>query len=392
METSDVACSNWTDAFLDEMRTVGDPLADDAVTALFASQGTYSVWDLMKTLVGNDQPPPDKLPRELRGSLEEASRIPPADPTAVEGGQKLFAAHGPEILMVLAFYSLPASYAAGKGVQVLYRSGYLNNRPNHRLFETTQMVMDVMLPGGLNAAGRGVRSAQKVRLMHAAIRHLIVNDPENPWQKGWGLPINQEDLAGTLMVFTWLILEGLEKLGIEAGPEEQQGYLETWKVIARLIGIREELIPADVVQARSLCAKIQTRQVAICPEGKAMTDALLSLTEHKLPPGPLRHWPAALMRHFLPEKVADGFEIPMHRFDKMLLSRVTELRKKSDPALEAVGPRLWAVREFALLFMRMLVTAELGGKRTPFILPTTLYHGWAKAHQPSLWEQLTRKI
>lgn len=380
----------WTDAFLDEMRQTGDPPADEVVATLFATGGVYRVWDLMKMLVENDHPAPEQLPPEMQQYLAATSAMAPVDPALVAGGQRLFERYGPEILLVLACYSLPASYAARKGVQVLYRTGYLNNRANHRLFETTQMVMDVMVPGGLDPAGRGIRTVQKVRLLHAATRRLIVNDPERPWDPDFGVPINQEDLAGTLMVFTYIIIDGLEKLGIAPTAEEQQGYMETWKPIARILGIREELIPASMPAAKELCDTIQRRQVQSCPEGKAMTDALVQMMEHKQPPGPWRQWPAALMRHFLPPDVADGFGLPRHAFDEHVLERAVDFRKELESMSGDLPRRLWLVRKFALSMIQGFVTLELGGKRTPYIIPTTIHHGWAKAHTPSLWEQLRR--
>lgn len=380
----------WTDAYLDEMRQTGDPLADNVVAALFESGGVFRVWDLMKTLVQNDHPAPEQLPPELREYLAATGSLPPVEDRLVEGGQRLFEKYGPEVLMVLACYSLPASYAARKGVQVLYRTGYLNNRPNHRLFETTQMVMDVMVPGGLAADGRGVRTAQKVRLMHAATRRLIVNDPERPWDQDFGVPINQEDLAGTLMVFTYIIIDGLEKLGITPAPEDQQGFLETWKVIARIMGIQEALIPATMADAKELCDTIQRRQVQSCPEGKAMTGALLELMEHHQPPGPWRSWPVALLRHFLPPDVADGFGLARHDLEEKILDRAAEFRKELEGMGGDLPRRLWLVRRFALSLIQMLVSVELGGKRTPYIIPTSIHHGWAKAHTPSVWQQLRR--
>ncbi len=389
MTAGETPAGKWTDAFLDEMRQTGDPPADDVVAGLFESGGVFQVWDLMKTLVQNDHPAPEKLPPPVRDYLAATSRIPPVEDNLIQGGQRLFERCGPEILMVLACYSLPASYAARKGVQVLYRTGYLNNRPNHRLFETTQMVMDVMVPGGLAAAGRGVRTSQKVRLLHAATRRLILHDPENPWDPEFGIPINQEDLTGTLMVFTYIIIDGLEKLGIRASPEEQQGYLETWKVIARILGIREELIPGNMAEAKLLCDTIQRRQVQACPEGKAMTSALLQMMEHHQPPGPWRRWPAALMRHFLPADVADGFGLPVYNFEEHLLEHAAHFRSEMES--RGGGPvRLWLVRKFALSCIQCLVSMELGGKRTPFIIPTSIHHGWAQAHTPGVWEQLRK--
>ena len=65
--------------------------------------------------------------------------------------------------------------------------------------------------GALDAGGAGIRSAQKVRLMHDAVRHLIL---EHGWDPALGLPINQEDQLGTLLTFSAVILDGLRKLGL----------------------------------------------------------------------------------------------------------------------------------------------------------------------------------
>src|SRR5262245_15657081 len=80
-------------------------------------------------------------------------------------------AMGPEIIMTLFCYGLPSCYAAAKGVQVLALTTRLFSNPTRRVIETAQMVVDVMAPGGLAARGRGIRTAQKVRLMHAAVRY-----------------------------------------------------------------------------------------------------------------------------------------------------------------------------------------------------------------------------
>lgn len=389
--TNGAAEMQWSDAFLDEMREVGDPLADDLIEPIFKGGGALSVWNVMKTLVANDQPLPTDLPPGMQEYLAKTSAIPPVDPELVAGGQELFAALGPEILMILAFYSLPASYAARKGVQVLYRSGYLANRPNHRLFETTQMVMDVMTPGGLNGDARGVRAAQKVRLMHAATRYLIRHDPERPWAAELGLPVNQEDLAGTLMVFSWLILDGLDKLAIDTTPRQRQGFLETWKVIGRLMGVREELIPADVDGAKELCERIQRRQMQVCEEGRKMTQALLKMTEDKMLPGPWRAWPAVLMRHFLPEQVSDGFEIPKSWIRQKILHSIVEHRRSHPEKPYTKNMEAHLLHKVALIWIRSIVSLELGGKRSPFILPTNLHHGWASSRFPSLWQQLMRR-
>src|SRR5688572_8391504 len=215
-----------TDAILDAARLRGDALADDTVAAVFKAGDTAAVARLLSTLMRDDQEPRHLAPavadylKQTGGSIERG-------PELAAAGERIFAEHGPEVMMLLCCYSLPSSYAARKGVQVLHRTAYLAKRPNRRLFETAQFIVDVMSPGGLGPGGRGIRTAQKVRLMHASIRHLIQNDPAAPWDvQELGVPINQEDLLGTPMTFTWLILDGLARLGVRLTPQEQQAYLE----------------------------------------------------------------------------------------------------------------------------------------------------------------------
>src|SRR4051794_29725123 len=111
--------ARWSDAFLDAAREKGDPLADAAVASLFAEGDINAVNQLMRTLVLNDGLPPEKLPPVIRDYLAATSALRPLDPEKVRLGEDLFGLYGPECLMVLGFYSLPASYAAKKGVQVL---------------------------------------------------------------------------------------------------------------------------------------------------------------------------------------------------------------------------------------------------------------------------------
>src|SRR5690606_12090296 len=156
--------AQWTNQRLDELRQVGDEAADATVGELFANQGIEAVNELMRTLVTNDGLPSEELPTVISTYLANTAHVPEMDSAKVRLGEEVFGVLGTEILLILGFYSLPADYAAKKGVQVLYRTGRLITTPIRRVFETTQMVVDVMSPGGLSPQGKGVRSAQKVRL------------------------------------------------------------------------------------------------------------------------------------------------------------------------------------------------------------------------------------
>ena len=272
----------WTDQYLDSMRQIGDPEADQAIAAVFAesNQQAQAVLNVIESLVRNGAPTPENLPPALHGYLAMTSRVPPPVLPRVKIGEDAFAEHGPEILCLLGCYSLPAAYGARRGAQVLVRTGQLTERTHHRLMVTSQMVLDVMGPGGLALGGRGIRTAQKVRLMHAAIRHLLLHSTRAPWDLAdLGLPINQEDLAGTLMTFSWQIMDGLSQLGLPLEAEEQEAYLDSWKAVGHLMGVHPTLIPQNIADAKILTDTIERRQIAASPEGKDLAQALLQMME-----------------------------------------------------------------------------------------------------------------
>jgi hypothetical protein len=280
-------------------------------------------------------------------------------------------------------------------VQVLHRTAYLAKRPNRRLFETAQMIVDVMSPGGLGPGGRGLRSAQKVRLMHAAIRHLILADATRPLDTAaLGMPINQEDLLGTLMTFAWIVLDGLARLGVRLTPAEQQAYLEAWLVVGGLMGIEPELLPATVADAQAVTALIERRQVAESPEGREMMAALLHMMQANVPAA-FQTVPACLIREFLPPDVATFLGVPSHRFEEELIRLAQHALQPLERFLDMESRRHALVRAFSLHLLRWMITVDLDGRPTRFRLPESLHQGWELAppdSEESFWDKLKHRL
>lgn len=379
-----------TDAILDAARLRGDALADDTVAAVFKAGDTAAVARLLSMLMRDDQAPGDLAPavadylQQTGGSIERG-------PELAAAGERIFAEHGPEVMMLLCCYSLPSSYAARKGVQVLHRTAYLAKRPNRRLFETAQFIVDVLSPGGLGPGGRGVRTAQKVRLMHAAIRHLILSDAASPWDvRELGVPINQEDLLGTLMTFTWLILDGLARLGIELTPRDQQSFLETWLVVGGLMGIEPALLPRTVADAKAVTELIERRQVAASPQGQEMTAALLGMMQTNMP-HPFKSMPGCLIREFLPPNVATFLGIPSHPLREEMIRLADKALRPLERFVDYEARRHALVRTFSVHLLRWMLKIELDGQPARFAIPDALQEDWQIA-PPDSEESFWRKI
>ena len=367
----------WTNAFLDEMRTIGDPEADQAMAVVFEEGGrqAQAVLDVIESLVKNSDPTPDNLPRALHAYLEKTSRVPPPVLPNVKLGEDAFADHGPEIFCLLACYSLPAAYGARKGAQVLARTGQITERAHQRLMLTSQMVLDVMRPGGLAANGRGIRTAQKVRLMHAAVRHLLLNSTRSAWDlNDFGFPINQEDMAGTLMTFSYHILHGLDQLGLPFTPEEQEAYLQSWQAVGHLMGVRPELIPRTVADAKQLTAIIEARQIAPSPEGKQLLQATLQMMDHASPK--FTHGiPPAVMRYLLPPNVSDFLAVPHSTVHKWVLATMIGFARTIDTLTRRRRWRAAVFRTVTVHLVQWMLDLELG-RPARFEIPLELATAW----------------
>ncbi|MBZ4419462.1 oxygenase MpaB family protein [Myxococcus sp. RHSTA-1-4] len=381
-----MAPSFWTHASLDALRMHGDPLADSVIERLFTEGRVDAVNFLMRALVSNDDLPSSQLPPYVLDYLARTSAdLPAIDAEHLRRAQALFGLFGPEIMAVLGFYSLPASYAARKGVQVLDRTGYLRKAPVRRLFETAQFVVDVMSAGGLEAGGRGLRTAQKVRLMHAAVRHLILQDTARPWDAAeLGMPINQEDMAGTLMTFSYVVLEGLKALDIALSSRQQEAWLHAWGAVGHVLGLEPRLIPSNMEEARELTFLIRERQIAPSSEGVVMTHSLMEGLK-ELVPGPLHGLPASLIHFFLDQdqwrglNVADMLQVPRPDWTAVIPEGLRYVGGFVGWMGDRTPVAARLLRFVSRDFVAAMVRAGNGGPRATFSLPEELQSKWLLA-------------
>ena len=379
--------SKWSDALLDPMRELGDPLADGPVAAVLERGGADAVNALMQTLVRVDQPVPEEMPDEIRAYLVETLPLPDwADMGKIERGQQLFETWGLEIACCLFCASRPSAYAAAKGVQVLYLTARLATDPRRRVMETGQFLIDVGNVGGLDENGKGRRAIQRVRLMHAAVRHLIKARNEltpGMWHPDWGTPINQEDLAGTRMSFSYVFCEPMCRLGVRVPAEDVEAYLHLWNVIGHLLGVRDELLVHDIADATALVDAIRRRQFEASPQGQELTRALLELMDELIPVHRLDGTIPPLIRHLIGDETADLLLIPKSD----LADHLGPLARLANwffvhvlGQIERDLPRYQLASRMAAPFGRDLLDTglklERGGDRASFDMPEHLARKW----------------
>jgi uncharacterized protein (DUF2236 family) len=366
----------WTEELLNALREQGDPLADETVGRLFEEGKVPAANALMKQLVVNEQLSVELLAPPLRDYFLQSGQLPRwADMRLVRRGEELFGRYGPHILAALFCASLPSCYAAVSTSRVLSLTARLETDPYRRIVETTQMIVDVMAPGGLATGGRGLRSVQKVRLMHAAVRHLIRQ--RGAWKPEWGQPINQVDLAATLLTFSTIVLRSLERMGCELTDAERRAYYHPWRVVGHVMGIDERLLPETPEEGARLQQVLERRLYGASPEGQTLTRALLQLMEHVTPGNIFDGMPATMMRYLLGNETADLLAVPSSSWTRLMVGPLRLLGWVSDGMVDLQGP---LGTRLAGLFGRRLVEGlfwvNRGPERVPFRLPTGLRTSW----------------
>ncbi|MAT05065.1 MAG: hypothetical protein CL424_08480 [Acidimicrobiaceae bacterium] len=315
-----------SDDELDRWRTIADPPADAAVAAYFSTVDDDTPGRLFGHLVRHTQLPPEDRVPAIAEFFETASLRPDwVDDDAVARGQSFFDRLVSHQFAALYFASLPSSYAAAKGVQVLHMTGRLRTDTERRLNETAQFLMDISAPGALAPGGVGIDRILHVRLMHAAVRWMIANDPQvrrvddlDPprvllpdliWSASWGLPGNQEDLVGTWLTFTSQVYATFDASGVEYTDRDLTDHLHMWRLVGHHLGVAPQLVPSTRDDADALRRTIWRRQQAPSASGVAMTEALLAQANHHMP---RLAWPIipTTFRHFLGDEVADMIELP----------------------------------------------------------------------------------
>ena len=376
---------------LDALRELGDPLADAAVAAYFADVEAHAPGELFARLVRHVHLPVEEQVPAVRTFFAEASQRPDwVDEPAVARGQEFFNRLVSHHFAALYLASLPNSYAAANGVQVLRMTGRLQTDTQRRLNETAQFLLDTAAPGAMEVGGAGVDRVLHVRLMHAAVRWMIRHDPSVAhvddlappaveggalvWSESWGLPTNQEDLLGTWLTFTVVVYDAFDASGVDYDQQNVADHLHLWRLIGHHLGIDPRLVPVTRADAALLRERIFARQQHPCGAGKAMTAALVAQAHGRMPRFAWPLMPTAF-RHFLGDPVSDMIGLAPANWTRHLLT----VMSAGTRVLTRGGERNPVHARLSAFIGRHLMDGILretrGGDRPAYRIPTHLAGG-----------------
>ncbi|MFE7603482.1 oxygenase MpaB family protein [Streptomyces sp. NPDC057494] len=307
----------FTEASMDALRRTGDELADATVATLFArgEVGTFNT--LMRYVSTAGSPLPDGLPDVAREYLH-ATSAPPSwvDWGEMEKARLFFIDNNVHISTALSFASMPACYLVPHVAKLLSATHGLKY-PSKRMAETGQFTVHLMQPDAFEAGSRFIPAAQKVRLLHASIRHHLRR--EDRWDvEGLGVPICQEDMIGGQMFFSMLVLDSLHRLGIHMSSEGADAYLYAWRVVGAMLGVDQDAVPKTLDEARRFLDLYMIRHMGPSPEGVHLTRQLIDLYEEVVPGTFFDPIVSALIRHLVGDTCGDWLDVPRTPWDTVV--------------------------------------------------------------------------
>jgi len=360
--------NRWTNEFLDSMRHETDPVADEIARGFFRSfpsekEGVGALFTLKKRYLDVwDAPMPKDLAPAIGDFFDKPVEYPPwVDPRRIDVASDLFMAYGPVSLLTLLLMSAPLFWTNPAGAHAFYVAQIFSPESVARRMKLLPMfVLNFTLHGGLaqtlmtwplHQAGagmppgvsiyksRGIVTVQKLRMAHAVHRIILTLNqpkPELNWDRArFGEPINQEDLAQAMLHFCFTTIDGLARLGIEQSEDEQEATLMSWKTVAFLLGLREELQPRDLADGRLLLQTSYRRHAQATDEAAALIEQELSVVRRFMPWG-YKSVPAALMRYLMGDETSDLLRVPNPKL-VLWLFRATRLLWKDHKLFSAIA-------------------------------------------------------
>lgn len=227
---------------LGERLNAGDEPMDSLV-AWMSEAGMKQLRPLFDRALADGIASVPEAPEPLRRFFESIEATPDwVDPEALRIGQRTLRRGGADGMYIARDVALLGGYQFSGFNQTLLRTGALEKGSNQRFAETMQWALDVVDAGGLDKFGSGYRSTVRVRFVHAMVRRHVQALPD--WRdEQWGLPINQTDMAATLVGALIAPTAGALAMGIVATPAELNAVAHLTRYVGWLMGVQDEWLP-----------------------------------------------------------------------------------------------------------------------------------------------------
>ena len=351
--------ARFSDTLLDHLRTVGDPLADAALSELGAATVRPPPGADLVTAVCRHA---EASPGACRELIDQAYAVPSwvSFPRMLAGYRVGFSypvAGG----MALLCGSLAESYASALGAKVLIRTGNLERSTRIRIYETADFLHTLASSNGPRPGSAAHRVLLNLRLLHARIRKLTAQ--RSDWELRWGQPVNQEDYGSTLLVFSLVYARSLQRLGVRLSLEELDSLHHGWRYAGYVMGVDSRLLTESRAEEQLLYTAITRRHHHPDNDSRVLLAALFSAMAWQPPffvPTAALH---AICRQLLGEELADALAVPRDPLWQAAPAAMRALGRVQHALCSVVPGALWLAQQVGTKIVENTLTYGLSPSR-----------------------------
>ncbi|MEU6534803.1 oxygenase MpaB family protein [Streptomyces sp. NPDC047000] len=283
---------------------VWDSAADPLVASLIENGQVASVNSAMATWVNNNDPLPSGLPADLTTYLQGVNQLPSwADPVKLARASDFNRRRDTYLFMLYGLGSGIMSTVIPREARSVYWSAGGADMQN-RAAKTFTFGYDLAQLGAFDPTGQFIVTANKTRLVHAAVRHLLPQSPQWAAVTNEAVPISAADILVTFHSLGTFVRRRMLDWGVPMPAADQDAFLHSWQVALHLLGVPDTYIPQTWAAAEAQSAQVLTPILTSTPEGIELAKDLLGLTA-QIDLGVTRGFLNEFVRYVLSDQIGD---------------------------------------------------------------------------------------
>ncbi|SEF24044.1 hypothetical protein SAMN05421837_102545 [Amycolatopsis pretoriensis] len=288
---------------------VWDDEVDRLMAGVLDTGGVPAVNTALRPWVNNGDPLPTGLPTDLAAYLQQNNRLPSwADPVKLRRAADFNRRKDTYLFMLYGLGSGIMSTVIPREAKSVYWSAGGANMQD-RAAKTFTFGYDLSDLNAFQPSGQFVVTANKTRLVHAAVRHLLPQSPHWRAVADEQIPISNGDILVTFHSLGTYVHRKLLEWRVPMSAADEEAFLHQWQVAIHLLGVRDEFIPKTWAEADAQSTRVLTPLLSPTTEGKELAQDLLGLTA-QIDLGVTRGFLNEFVRYVLSDAVGDWLGLP----------------------------------------------------------------------------------
>lgn len=257
---------------------VWDDTIDQIMAGVVTNGQVAAVNDSIRSWVDNNDPVPANLPGGLTPWLQQNTKLPAwADVSLLNHAADFNRRHDTLLFLLYGLGAGIMSTVIPREARSVYWSKGGADMQD-RAAKTFAFGYDLSQRDGLQPTGQFLVTANKTRLVHATVRHLLPQSPHWKAVAEESIPISNLDILTTFHSLGTFVHKKLTEWKVPMSQRDQEAYLHLWQVAVSQLGVQDRFIPRSWTEAYAQSNTALTAILRPTFEGDELAEVLLGLT------------------------------------------------------------------------------------------------------------------